>query len=184
MATKCKGRCFSNIFYLLVGAIAAFLIIAARQPDDFRYSRSATINAPAEVVFPLVNNLKKFNEWNPWAKLDPNAKNSFEGEEEGVGAKMSWEGNFEVGKGSMTTTEARPDEFIQFKMDFEKPMKATDTAEFTFKQEDDKTLVTWSIYGKRNFMAKAMGLVFNCEKMVGKQFDTGLANLKAMAENK
>ena len=95
---------------------------------------------------------------------------------------MRWVGNNKVGQGSMTITESRPDDFIRFKLEFLKPFAATNTAEFTFNYENDQTTVTWTMYGKNNFMGKAIGLVMNCEKMVGGQFEKGLATLKSVVE--
>src|SRR4030095_15188465 len=151
--------------------IAAFLIIVALQPSDFRVSRSATIAAPPAAIFPHVNELKKWDAWSPWMKLDPNAKSSFEGPPAGKGAAMSWAGNNEVGEGKMTITESRPNELVQFHLEFYKPMAGTSDAEFTFKPEGNQTTVTWTMTGKNNFIAKAMCLVMNMDKMVGGQFE-------------
>jgi hypothetical protein len=163
-------------------AVIVFIIAAAMQPADFRVTRTGTIIAPASAVFAHVNDLHKWDAWSPWAKLDPDAKNSFEGPASGVGAIMRWAGNNKVGQGSMTITESRPDEFIRFKLEFLKPMAATNTAEFTFNSENDQTTVTWCMYGTNNFMGKAMGLIMNCDKMVGGQFQQGLEALKSVVE--
>ena len=169
---------------LILIAIAAiiFAIAVAMQPSDFRVTRTDTIAAPASAVFSHVNDLQKWEAWSPWAKLDPEAKNSFEGPTSGTGAIMRWVGNNKVGQGSMTIIESRPDELIRFKLEFLKPFVATNTAEFTFNSEDDQTTVTWTMYGKNSFMSKAIGLVMNCEKMVGGQFEQGLATLKSVVE--
>ncbi len=172
------------ILLLILLAIVIVLMLAARQPDSFTYTRTGSIAAPASAIFPHVNNLHKWDAWSPWAKLDPNAKNSFEGPEEGVGAKMSWAGNNQVGVGSMTVMASRPNDFIQFKLEFQKPMQATNTSEFTFKPDGKNTVVTWSMNGTNNFMAKVMGLFMNFEKMCGGQFKQGLASLKKIVENK
>ena len=173
---------FDIILSLIAIAVILIAIIAAMQPSDFRVTRTATITAPASAVFPHVNDLQKWDAWSPWAKLDPNAKNSFEGPASGVGAIMRWVGNNKVGQGSMTIMESRPDEFIQFKLEFLKPFAATNTAEFTFNSESNQTTVTWCMYGKNNFMGKAMGLFMSCDKMVGGQFEKGLATLKSVVE--
>jgi Polyketide cyclase / dehydrase and lipid transport len=170
------------IFLLIVIALIVIFVLASRQPDDFSITRSGNISAPASAIFPHVNDLHRWDAWSPWAKLDPNAKNAFEGSEEGVGAKMSWAGNNKVGVGSMTITESRPNDYIQFKLEFLKPMQATNIAEFTFKPEGDQTSVTWSMKGTNNFMAKVMNLFINCDKMVGGQFEKGLASLKEVVE--
>jgi len=171
------------IFILIAIAVITFVIVAAMQPTDFRITRTGTISAPASAVFAHVNDLQKWDAWSPWAKLDPEAKNSFEGPASGTGAIMRWIGNNKVGQGSMTIIESRPDEFIGFKLEFVKPFAATHTAEFTFNSENDQTTVTWSMYGKNNFMSKAIGLIMNCDKMVGGQFEQGLAALKSVVES-
>jgi Polyketide cyclase / dehydrase and lipid transport len=169
------------LFLIVIGIIVVF-VLASRQPDDFKITRTGSISAPASAIFPHVNTLQKWDAWSPWAKLDPNVKNTFEGPGEGVSAKMSWVGNNKVGVGSMTIIESRPSDFIQFRLEFLKPMKATNIAEFTFKSEGEQTLVTWTMMGTNNFMGKVMGLVMNCDKMVGGQFEQGLASLKAVVE--
>jgi len=170
------------ILFLIPLIIIVLLVLTSRQPSDFKVTRSGIVSAPASAIFPHVNNLQKWEAWSPWAKLDPNAKNSFEGPSEGVGAKMSWAGNNKVGVGSMTIMESRPDEFVQFKLEFQKPMQATNIAEFIFKPEGDQTAVTWTMSGTNNFMGKVMNLVMNCDKMVGGQFEKGLADLRAVVE--
>lgn len=170
------------ILFLIPIAIIVVLALAARQPDDFRITRTGSISAAPSAIFPHVNTLQSWNAWSPWAKLDPKAKNSFEGPTEGVGAKMSWAGNNKAGVGSMTITESRPNDCIQFKLEFLKPMKATNIAEFTFKPDGDQTAVTWTMTGTNNFMAKVMGLIMNCDKICGGMFEQGLASLKAVAE--
>ena len=172
----------TNILTAVAGIIVALVIIVAMQPSDFRITRTATIPAPASVVFAQVNDFHKWEAWSPWAKLDPAAKNSFEGAASGEGAIFRWAGNKEVGEGSMTLMESRPNELIQIKLEFLKPFQGTNTAEFTFKPEGNQTVVTWSMYGKNNFMSKAFGLIMNCDKMVGGQFEQGLANLKSVTE--
>lgn len=133
-----------NIILTLVAiAVIIFLIAAAMQPSDFRITRMITITAPASAVFAQVNDLQKWDAWSPWAKLDPDARNSFEGPASGVGAIMRWAGNNKVGQGSMTIMESRPDEFISFKLEFLKPFRATNTAEFTFNSENDQTDVEY-----------------------------------------
>jgi hypothetical protein len=171
------------LLVLFTVSAVVFLIGALRQPNEFCITRTAKFDAPAAAIFPHINTLSNWDAWSPWAKLDPNAKNAFEGPESGIGAKMSWAGNNKVGVGSMTIINSRPDEYIQFKLDFEKPFKANNLSEFTLKTEDDETIVTWSMSGKNNFMAKAMGLFMNCDQMVGGQFEEGLENLQSLVES-
>lgn len=174
-----------NMLLLLIAlAVIIVLVLAARQPDHFAVTRSGSINAPASVIFPHVNNLHLWEAWSPWAKLDPNAKNSFEGPEAGVGAKMGWSGNNKVGVGSMTVIESRSNDYIQFKLEFLKPMQGISTSEFTFKPDGDHTTVIWGMHGTNNFMGKIMSLFINCETMVGGQYEQGLASLKDIVENK
>ncbi len=173
--------------FILIGLVAIiliFLVAAAMQPTDFRISRSATIAAPPSAVFEQVNDFRKWNDWSPWAKLDPNAKNTFDGPHAGVGAGFAWDGNNEVGAGRMTITESKPNELILMKLEFTKPFTATNTTEFTFKPVGDQTAVTWTMSGKNNFMGKCVGLVMNCDKMVGGQFEKGFENLKAVVAAK
>ena len=171
-----------KIALVLVAVIAAFLVAAALQPADFRITRSATMAAPPAVIFPHVDDLHKFQEWSPWAKLDPAAKISFDGPVSGKGAAFAWAGNMDVGVGRMSILDSQPGELVRFQLDFEKPMKGTNLAEFTFKPEGAQTAVTWTMSGKNGFVAKAFGLVVNCDKMVGGQFEQGLAALKTLAE--
>lgn len=162
--------------------IAILLAIVAMQPDDFRIVRSATISAPPAVVFAQVNDFHKWDAWSPWAKLDPAAKNSFEGAEKGIGAIFKWAGNSDVGEGKMTITESLPDEVIRIRLDFIKPFEDTSDVEYTFQPSGDQTVVTWDMRGKSNFVSKAMCLFMNMDKMVGGQFEQGLASIKTIAE--
>ena len=152
------------------------------QPADFRVVRSANIAATPAAVFERLNDFQKWNDWSPWAKLDPNAKNSFEGPAAGVGAKLLWSGNNEVGEGTMTITDSKPSERVLMKLEFIRPFAATSTTEFILKPEGAGTAVTWSMSGRNNFIGKAVGLFMNCDKMVGGQFEQGFANLKALVE--
>ncbi len=162
--------------------VVVFVIVVATRPDDFRVTRSATIAASPAVVFEQVNDFHKWDAWSPWAKLDPTCKNTFNGASAGVGAGFAWAGNKKVGEGRMTITESQPNNLIRIKLEFLKPFKATNTAEFTFTPQGNQTLVTWNMFGKNNFMSKAFGLFVNCDKMIGGDFEKGLAQLKAVAE--
>ncbi len=167
---------------MLAALFAVLCVVIAIQPEDFRVSRSATIAAPPAAVFEQVNNLQKWNDWSPWAKLDPNAKNTFEGPTSGTGAKFHWDGDSNVGAGTMTIVGSKPNENVKLKLDFIRPFEGTSDVEFTLKPDGDRTHVTWAMSGKNNFMAKAISLVMDCEKMVGDQYDQGLANIKAIVE--
>jgi hypothetical protein len=167
---------------VLVVVFIAFAAVVALQPADFRIVRAATISAPPEVVFAQVNDFHKWQAWSPWAKLDPAAKNTFEGPSAGTGAIFSWAGNDKVGEGRMTLTESHPNDLIRIKLEFVKPFEATNTTEFTFKPEGNQTEVTWSMSGRNNFIGKAFCLLMNMDKTVGGDFEKGLADMKAIAE--
>ena len=154
----------------------------ALQPSDFRVARTATIDAPAPAVFAHVNDFHNWDAWSPWAKLDPAARTTFEGPSAGTGARFRWAGNREIGEGSMTITESRPSDLIRIKLEFLRPFAGTSTAEFTFTPEGDHTAVTWSMSGKNNFVAKAVSLVVNMDRMIGDNFEKGLAQMKAVVE--
>ncbi len=171
-----------KILIAVAAIIVVFVIIVAMRPADFRVTRSATINAPPPAVFAQVNDLHNWQAWSPWAKLDPAVRNTFEGPSAGVGAIFRWAGNNKVGEGNMTITESRPNEFVSFKLVFLKPFANTTTAEFTFKPEGNQTTVTWSMFGKNGFMGKAFGLFVDSDKMIGGDFERGLAQLNSVLE--
>jgi len=171
-----------KIVIALALILVGLVIVVALQPADFRVARSATIAAPPAAVFAQVHDLHNWEAWSPWAKLDPAAKNSYEGPAAGVGSAFAWAGNSEVGEGRMTITDSRPNERVTFRLDFIKPFKATNTSEFTFKPEGEQTVVTWTMSGKNNFMGKAVGLVMDCDKMLGGSFEKGLAAMKSVTE--
>jgi uncharacterized protein YndB with AHSA1/START domain len=166
---------------LAVIAVVLVAVVAA-QPSTFRIARSATISSPPERVFAEVNDLHKWEAWSPWLKADPAAKTAYEGAPAGAGAAFRWSGNKDVGEGRMTITESRPNQLVRLKLDFMRPFASTSVAEFTFAPDDNRTLVTWSMTGDKNFMAKAIHLVLDMDKMVGGKFDEGLAQMKAVAE--
>ena len=162
--------------------VVVLALIVAMQPSEFRIERSAVIAAPAPAVFAQVDDFHNWKAWSPWAKLDPAAKNSFEGAPSGKGAAFSWAGNNKVGEGRMTITERRPNELIRIKLEFLKPFDATNTAEFTFRPEGERTAVTWSMYGHNNFISRAVFLFVNMDKALGGEFEKGLASMKSAAE--
>lgn len=172
-----------TLYILIAVAVVAVLFVALvmTRPPHFRVTRSATIAAPPEVVFGYVNDLHRFQEWSPWAKMDPGATVTFEGPSAGQGASFSWSGR-KVGAGKMTVLDSVPSRSVRFRLDFLKPMTATNTAEFTFEPEGDLTLMTWSMSGRNNFVGKFFNLIINCEKMCGDQFEQGLANLNALVK--
>lgn len=172
---------------ILVGAVlvvAVFLAYVASRPADFRITRSTTIAAPAAAIFTHVNDFRKWKTWSPWEKLDPAMKRTFEGAPAGTGAGYTWAGNNEVGSGRMTMTESRPGELIRVRLEFEKPFRATNQAEFTFKPDGDRTIVTWTMTGRKNFISKGITLFMDMDGMVGGMFEKGLTQLKVLAEAK
>jgi uncharacterized protein YndB with AHSA1/START domain len=152
------------------------------QPADFRVTRTATIAAPAAAVFAQVNDFHNWQAWSPWEKMDPAMKRTYEGAPVGRGAIYAWVGNKEVGEGRMTVTESRPNELIRIKLEFVKPFRATNVAEFSFEPRGDQTAVTWTMTGEKNFLTKAIHLFMNIDRMVGGSFETGLAQMKALVE--
>jgi hypothetical protein len=166
-----------KILIALAAIAVVLVVVVATRPSEFRVARTARIAAPAPVVFAQVNDFHKWEAWSPWAKLDPAMKQAYEGAPAGTGAVYTWAGNKEVGEGRMTLTESRPSELIKIELEFFKPFATTSTAEFTFKPEGDHTLVTWSMTGQNNFIAKAVHLFMDMDTMVGGQFENGLARM-------
>jgi hypothetical protein len=165
----------------LVAVLVLFLAYAATRPAEFRVERSATLAASPATLFAQVNDHQKFNAWNPFLKLDPNVKNTFSGPVSGVGAKCSWDGNRDIGAGSSTIVESRPGELVRMRMDWTRPMEGTSTVDFTFRPAGDKTVVTWAMYGKNNFVGKVMSVFIDCDAMCGPAFEQGLADLGKVA---
>jgi uncharacterized protein YndB with AHSA1/START domain len=170
------------IILALVFIVILFAIVIAGRPDEFAVSRRTKISAPPEQVFPHVNELRRWEAWNPWGELDPDCKITYAGPAAGVGASYGWSGNTKVGAGRSTITESKPNEFVRFRLEFLKPMAATNTAEFTFQPEGGQTVVTWTMSGKCNLASKVFGLLVNCDKMIGGQFEKGLAQMKSLVE--
>ena len=172
-----------KIFVGVVALLVVFALVIATRPADFRISRSAVIPASPAAVFAQVNDFHNWEAWSPWAKMDPDAKSTFDGPTSGVGSKFHWAGNSQVGEGNMTIAESRPNDVIRIDLEFLKPFAAKNNAEFTFKPVDDGTEVNWTMTGKNNFMGKAFSLFVDCDKMVGGQFEQGLANITSVVES-
>ena len=170
------------VLAVIVVIVILLLVVIASRPAGFTVTRSATMSAMPQAIFPQVNDLHNWQAWSPWAKLDPNMKMTFSGPEAGTGAAYAWTGNNKVGEGRMTIVESRPSELVRIKLEFLKPFAATNASEFTFQPQGSQTNVTWTMSGKRNFMMKAFGLFMNMDKMVGGQFEQGLQQMKAVAE--
>ena len=163
-------------------AVAGILIYAATRPDTFRVQRSASIKAPGEKIFALINDLHAWGTWSPYEKKDPAMKRIFGGAPSGKGAVYEWDGDKNVGKGRMEIVEAVPPSKVVIKLDFIKPFEGHNTAEFTLEPKGDGTTVTWAMYGPSPLMMKVMGIFMNMDRMIGDDFAAGLANLKAVAE--
>jgi hypothetical protein len=171
-----------KVLFGLVGVLGVFAVVVALQPADYHVERSTTIAAPAASVFAQVNDFRLWDAWSPWAKLDPNMKVTFSGAAGTVGSTYHWQGKSDVGEGRMTLTESRPGEFVGIKLEFIEPMASVCSTTFTFKPQNDQTTVTWVLDGENNFVGKAFGLFMDMDKMIGGDFEKGLAQLKAVTE--
>ena len=171
------------ILLVLAAIVVAFVAIVATRPAEFRVVRSATMSAPPADVFAQVNDFHKWDAWSPWAKLDPAMKTTHEGPPAGTAAIYSWDANKQVGAGRMTITESKPSDLVRIKLEFFRPFACTNDVEFTFKPEGAQTAVTWLMIGKNTFMSKAVCMFMNMDKMVGGDFEKGLAQLKTVSEN-
>jgi uncharacterized protein YndB with AHSA1/START domain len=171
-----------KIVLILAVIVLVLVVIVAWRPSEFRIERTTVIAAPPSVVFAQVNDFHKWEAWNLWAKMDPAMTQTYEGAPAGAGAVYTWAGNRQVGEGRMTIVESRPNDLIRVRLEFLKPFANTSLAEFTFKPQGTQTAVTWSMTGTNNFMAKAFHLVMNMDRMIGGQFDKGLADMKSTVE--
>lgn len=167
-----------TILLIAFVCFAGLIVVIAVQPSDFVITRTAAIPAPASLLFEHVNDFHKWEAWSPWIQLDPKAENTYSGASSGEGAIFNWAGNSKVGEGRMTLVKSRPNQLVQIKLEFFKPYKAVNTAEFRFSPGGEITTVTWTMTGKNNFMAKAFGMVVSFDKIVGGMFEKGLDNLK------
>jgi len=170
------------IIGIIVLLVAALLGYASTKPDAFRVQRSASMKAPPEKIFPLINDFHHWGSWSPWEKLDLEMKKTHSGAASGKGAVYEWEGNKKVGQGRMEITDESPPSKVSIKLDFIKPFQANNKAEFALDRQSDSTNVTWSMDGSQPFMFKVMGVFMNLDKMIGKDFEAGLASMKGIAE--
>jgi uncharacterized protein YndB with AHSA1/START domain len=174
------------IAVVLAAAIAIILILAATKPNTFSVRRAITVKAPAERIFPLINDFHQWGTWSPYEHKDPAMKRSYSGAESGKGAVYAWDGNKNVGSGRMEILDVSAPTKIVIKLDFFAPFEGHNTAEFTMLPQGDATNlatnVSWLMYGPVPFKAKIMHVLMNIDRMVGKDFETGLANLKRLTE--
>jgi uncharacterized protein YndB with AHSA1/START domain len=168
---------------VVVVAIGGILLYAATKPDSFRVQRTVLINAPPDKVFPLINDIKAWTVWSPYEKKDPAMKRAYGAVTAGKGATYAWEGDKNVGQGSMEIVESSPRKIV-LKLDFLKPFEAHNIGEFVLEPKGDSTSVTWAIYGPSPYMSKVVGTFMNIDDMIGRDFEKGLADLKAAAEKK
>ncbi len=173
---------FATIAVIAVVLLATVLAFAATKPDSFRVERATRIEAPPEKIFPLINDFRSWGYWSPYEKLDPVMKRTHSGPPNGNGAVYEWEGNIKAGQGRMEIMESYPPSSIAIKLDFIKPFEGHNIAEFTLEARGDFTNVTWAMHGSDPYIAKVMTIFFSRDRMVGAQFETGLANLKTIAE--
>jgi len=167
---------------VIVVGIAAVLILAATKPDTFTVRRAASIQAPPEKIFLLINDFNRWGAWSPWEKKDPGMKRTLGAATSGKGATYAWEGNKEVGQGSMEIAESVPPSKVAIELDFVKPFEAHNRVEFALVPRGDATDVTWTMQGPTPYFAKIMHVFVDMDRMVGKDFEAGLASLKALAE--
>jgi hypothetical protein len=163
-------------------AIAVVLILAATKPNTLRVQRAISVKAPADRIFPLINDFHQWRTWSPYENKDPAMKRSYDGADSGKGAVYAWEGNNNVGSGRMEILEASVPSMIKIKLDFFKPFEGHNTAEFTMLPQGDVTNLTWTMVGPAVFMSKLMRVFINLDRMIGRDFEVGLANLKKLAE--
>lgn len=172
---------FAILLALAFIALLLFIVLIG-QPTEFVVSRSIAIAAPPARIYPHVNGLRQWEAWNPWLKMDPNCQMTYDGPAAGIGATYAWTGK-KVGAGRSTITESQPDQRVRLRLEFFKPMTATNTAEFTFRPDGNQTVVTWSMMGTHSLPAKVFGMFMNFDKMCGDQFEKGLAQMKSVVES-
>ena len=172
----------TTIILIILVLVAVLLAYAATRPNSFRVRRSARIEAPPEKVFPLINDFHQWTVWSPWERMDPNLRRTYSGAEAGKGAVYEWHGNSKVGQGRMEIVDSFDPSKVLIKLDFLKPVRAQNMTEFTLDAEGRSTDVHWEMYGASPFMMKLMGIFMSMDKMVGRDFERGLAAMKASAE--
>jgi uncharacterized protein YndB with AHSA1/START domain len=166
---------------IVFAAQAVILLLAMRKPDRFRIERSISIDAPPAKVFPFLNDLAQWDRWSPWATKDPNMRKTLSPATAGVGAWQEWDGDRNVGTGRMEIAESRPNDMVAYALTFLKPFKATNRAEFTIEGQGP-VVVRWTMTGPSPLMSKVMDLLMNMDRMIGRDFESGLARLKQLAE--
>jgi len=176
---------FIAFVVIVVIAVAVVLLIAARRPAHFRIQRTLTIAAPQATVFAELQDLRRWRDWSPWEGIDPDLRRAYSGAEAGEGAVYDWDSdNKKAGQGRMTILEADPSRKLVLRLDFIRPFAATNTAEFILQSCESGSIITWAMYGPSPFVSRLFGLVFDMDRMVGGDFEKGLARLKSLAETR
>ncbi len=165
----------------IVLLIAALLAYAATRPKSFSVQRSISIKAPPQKIAGMIDDFHNWGAWSPWEKLDPAMKKTYSGAAAGQGAVYDWTGNSKVGTGRMEILDTSPAK-TTIKLDFLKPFEAHNIADFVLEPAGDSTRVTWEMRGASPYMMRVMGIFLNMDKAIGKDFETGLANLKTVSE--
>jgi uncharacterized protein YndB with AHSA1/START domain len=174
----------TTVLVIVILAVLAIVAYAATKPSAFRIERSITIDAPPQAVFDIVQDFGRTREWLPWDALDPAMKRTISTPASGVGASYEWEGNKKVGAGRQEIIATEPPRLIRVMIDFFRPMKARNTVEYTFAPQGGGTRVNWAMFGDFPLMSRIFDIFMNIDTMVGKDFEKGLASLKALAETK
>jgi uncharacterized protein YndB with AHSA1/START domain len=171
------------ILIAVAALLALLLLLAARKPDTFVVQRSAEIAAPPEKIFPLINDFRRWQSWSPYEKLDPAMKRTLRGAPEGKGALYAWESKGRAGVGEMEITDSMSPARVALALRFTKPFQCNNRVLFTLDRENAATRVTWRMEGPASFVHKLMHVVFNMDRMVGRDFEAGLASLKTATES-
>jgi uncharacterized protein YndB with AHSA1/START domain len=170
---------------VLLGLAALVIIgvgVVYTRASTFRVERTTRIDAPPDVVYALVSDFHAWDRWSPWAHLDPSMKVTYGGPPAGTGASMSWTGNDKVGEGNMRITESKPTQALAMRLEFIKPMASVNRTDFTFKPDGSGTQVDWVMTGPLDFMGKGMDLFVGMDRMIGSDFEKGLASMRREAE--
>jgi len=170
------------VLVVVAALVVGVLVVAAVRPDDFSVQRSASIQAPPEKIYPMLADFRQWPAWSPWEKLDPEMKRTLGGPASGPGATYAWQGSSKVGAGRMEIKEVTAPAQVRIQLNFIKPFEGHNVTDFAIVPRGDTTEVTWLMRGPAPFVSKLMGVFVDMDKMIGKDFETGLANLKAAAE--
>ena len=177
-------RVILKVIALVIAVLlAAVLIYASTRPDTFRVERSTRIQAPPEKIYAVMSDFRRFPEWSPYEHRDPAMQRTLGATTSGAGAVYAWTGNSQVGSGRMEITAVSPPTSVTIKLDMIKPIEGHNVVEFTLTPDGDFTAVTWAMQGPSPFISKLMGLFINMDRMIGTDFEAGLATLKTNIES-